>query len=202
MSQTFWREPDSIAAGDTLSFTKKLGNYPAGQGWSITYEMRGGAQAIEFKTTASGDDHVANVAPATTATWLSGEYVLVGYVGNGVDRFQIYEGQLVVEENRQGAAGDVPEKTFAQKQIEILEQTISTLNAAALKASRSGDAMFQYTELEEARKEWGYWKEVRANEIKVQRSREGKPTGNKIRPSMRIVGAGVSFGVSPFGNRP
>ena len=167
MSQTFWHEPNSLAAGDTLVFTRKLSDYPAGQGWSITYEMRGGAQPIEFKSTASGDSHAIDVPPATTATWLPGDYVLVGYVGNGTDRFQVYDGPLTLSANRQTEPGDVDERTFAQKQIAILEQTISALNAAALKSSRSGDSMFQYTELAEARAEHAYWVTVRRAEVAI-----------------------------------
>ena len=33
MAENYWREPDKIASGDTLNFTRRLVDYPASAGW-------------------------------------------------------------------------------------------------------------------------------------------------------------------------
>jgi hypothetical protein len=200
VAQTQYREPIDLVAGDTLSFSRKLGDYLAGDGWSLTYELRGGAQAIEFSSTANGADHVLLVAAAVTATWLPAEYILAGYAIKGAERHQIYLGTLSVTENLQAAAGNVPEQTFAQKMVNALEAVMLGKAANDLTESTINETRFRYLTPEQLRIEHGYWLGVRRNEVAAQRARAGLPTGNKIRPRMCVKGQGsmVGGGVWPY----
>lgn len=196
MATTQRREPDELAQGDTLAFTKSLGDYPASAGWSLVYEMRGQGQDIEFSSTASGDDHVLGVAAVATAQWLPGGYVLAGYAVNTTgERHQIYEAPFVVGQNLQGAPGEIEVKTFAQKMIEQIETAMLAKAGDDLAASQVGDSRFQLLTPEQLRTEHGYWKQVRANEVALQRAKEGKPTGMKIKPRVNVMSTGPLIGM-------
>lgn len=192
MSQTQYREPIEFAAGDTLSFTRKLPDYLAGDGWSLTYELRGGAQAIEFSSTASGGDHAIAVTAAVTATWLPAEYILAGYAVKAAERHQVYLGTISITQNLPAATGDVPKKTFAALMVEKLEATMLAKAGDDLARSALNDTGFWYLTPEQLRVEHGYWKSVRVNEIKMERAKAGLPTGNKIRPSFNVVACGAT----------
>lgn len=93
-------EPASIRAGETLHFTRSLSDYPASDGWSITYSFRAkNGSAIDFTTTALVDDHEASVAFGDTAGWIPGTYDGVGMVSDGTTKTQIWQGQMTVLQN-------------------------------------------------------------------------------------------------------
>lgn len=190
------REPEEFCAGDTLAFTRTLPDYPAPD-WTVTYELVGNnAPRIEFVSTASNLDHSITVDAATTAAWLPGTYLLVGYASNGTERHRIYYGQLRVYPNQEAAAGNEDARTFAQKMVDMLEGLL--LSKGGLLESRVGDSLFRYESLEQVRTEHGYWLGVRRQEIAKQRAKEHRPTGNKIRPRMNIAAAGQVFGGGVF----
>jgi len=202
VSEVLWREPIEFVAGDTLAFNRRLADYPADQGWSLLYELRGGTQAVSFTSTASGSDHACVVSAATTSTWAPGSYVLEGYAVNGDQRFTIYYGALAIRLNLQTAPGNAPIQTFAQQMLAQIEQTMRAKAGDDLAASQLGDTRFQYLTPEQLRIEHGYWKGVRRQEIAKERAKAGLPTGNKIRTTINVVNSGTGYGVMPYQTFP
>lgn len=190
---TQWREPAEFAAGDSLIFERCLSDYPAPV-WSIDYEMRGGAQAINWTTVADGSNHFTNIAKATTAAWLPGDYTLAGYVGNGTERHQIYQGPCTILPNVPLEAGNEPQQTFAQTMLANLEAVMLGKAGADLLESRIGETQFKYMSQADLRTEHGYWSMVRKNEIAKENARMGRPTGNNIRPVMRVKQGSFTVG--------
>ena len=188
-----WREPSSIVAGDTLAFSRKLSDYSAADGWSLSYTARAEAQSITFTSTADGVAHVINVDAATTAGWLPGEYVLVGYVVKGGERHQVYEGDLTIESNPQTEPTQA--KTFAQQMVENLEAVMLGKAGDDVLESRIGETQFKFLSPQELRTEHGYWLSVRNQELAMNRARAGRPTGRKIRPLVRVVNQQPSVGM-------
>jgi hypothetical protein len=199
--QTQWREPSEFAAGDTLSFSRRLADYPASQGWSLLYELRGGSQAIEFVSAADGDAHVMVVSKDTTAAWLPGDYVMAGFAvnaGQGL-RQQIYYGDLLVGANLPVTAGNEPQLTLAQEMIAKYELVMKAKAGDDLARSAVGDTGFWFLTPAQLREEWGYWKTVRRQEVAAERAKAGKPTGNKVRSVLRVLNGGPAFGAGGFG---
>ncbi len=186
------REPQEFAAGDTLSFRRTLGLYSPTDGWSLKYEMRGGAQPIEFESTADNGSHLVNVLPAVTSGWLPAEYNLSGYAVHAPDgeRHQIYFAPIVVLEDQVAAPGDEDQRTFAQKMVEQLEATMLAKAGDDLARSAAGDTGFWFLTPEQLRAEHAYWTLVRRNEIKKQRAKSGRPTGNVTRPFFNVAPSG------------
>lgn len=194
--QIQWREPQEFSAGDTLIFERSLPDFPASAGWSLDYELRGQTQAISFQSVADNDAHKITVLPAVTVQWIPGSYVLTGYalLASTGERHRIYYGTLDVFENKIGLAGDAPEKTFAQQMVEQIELVLLAKAGNDLALSRLGETEFRYMTHEQLRMEHGYWKSVRLNEIAKLNAKQGRPTGNKIRPRMNVSGSGPIFG--------
>ena len=80
-----------ITAGDSLSFTVSLADYPASAGWVLSYRLipRTAGAVLTFSATASGDDHVVALNAAATASWAAGDYTSAAFVTKGADRFTI-----------------------------------------------------------------------------------------------------------------
>lgn len=90
-------EPLKVTAGDTISWSRTLGDYPATAGWVLSYAMRNVDGAIDITAGADGDDHLVTVAAATSAAWAAGEYTWDAYVTSGAERYKVDYGTLQVE---------------------------------------------------------------------------------------------------------
>lgn len=92
-------EPKELQAGNTLRFDKILADYPASEGWVVTYVLRSRLQAVDaitITTTANEDTHEVNVPAATTANWTPGDYTMVGYVTLSPDRYEVFRQQFKI----------------------------------------------------------------------------------------------------------
>ena len=59
--------PAKFTAGDTQKFKQSFADYPASDGWTLTYTLVKTGTYITFDASASGDEYLVNVAKATTA---------------------------------------------------------------------------------------------------------------------------------------
>lgn len=196
MESTSYREPTVIAAGDTVQFKRRLNAFPSNKGWSITYAIRGGAQPIEFTSTADADGatHDIYVAPGVTALWLPGEMEMEGYVGNGTDRERIYYGELTIAKNLEGSSANIPVKTFNQRLLEKMETCMENFSTSGLLETRIGETAFRYNNQKELFFAYGMAFQQRQNEIAQQRAANGQDPGNKTRPRARITSTGPAAG--------
>jgi hypothetical protein len=72
-------EPDKITAGDTATWIKTLQDFPASEGWTLTYALIMRAAAgpdapYTFNAVASGNDYLVNVAADVTVGWKPADY--------------------------------------------------------------------------------------------------------------------------------
>ncbi len=191
MSQSNTREPLSLVAGDTISFTRTLADYPATDGWSLKYEARsGGGQPIEFSSTPDVDSHVILVGSDITATWLPGDYVLSGFAELSGQRFEVYRGSMPVTVNPETEAGDTPVVTFAQQMVEALQKTIMA-RANGIQESTFGETRFKFWTPRELNEQLAYWELKRKNEVDIERAKAGFASRNRITPQ---------FNISPWGS--
>lgn len=194
------REPIEFTPGDTLWFERYLPAYLPSNGWSLDYEIRGGAAVISFQSipNAAQTAHIIKVLPAVTVLWLPGQMLMAGYaINTSGERHQIYLAELTLDKNLQGSSANVPVKTFKQILLEKMEQCVLTFTTSGLLETRIGETMFRYATPNDLWKAYGLAYQARANEIAVERAKNGQVPGNKIRPVARITLPGPLIGGYP-----
>lgn len=180
------REPIQITAGDTISFTKSLADYLASEGWSLKYTLRGGAEAIEFTSTASGDDHVLLVAAATTALWLPAEYTLTGLAEKGGERHVIYMATLPVLANVE--SDDAQQATtHAQRMLAKLEAVLEGKAGDDILDSEIEGTVIRRMPFDQIYKLRAKYKREREAEVVRENIRNGKPSGRRIRSQINVM---------------
>ena len=94
-------EPASFVAGETVSWTKDVStNYPANDGWSLTYYLRGDPSLnIDQAATASGAEFAVTITAAQTAALVAGLRRLIGRVSKAGEIYTIYDGSVEVIAN-------------------------------------------------------------------------------------------------------
>ncbi len=92
--------PASVYAGDTLNWLISFSDFPASDGWVLSYGFRSNnGSAINFSSSSSGDDFALDVTAADTATWVPGSYKGVARVVNGSVSHTIWKGSIEVLPN-------------------------------------------------------------------------------------------------------
>lgn len=92
-------EPKKITAGDTITWTKSLSDYPATAGWVLTYTLINATNKIQMTASALGSDFLLSVPAATSAAYKKGVYSYQGYVTNGSERYMVVSGTIEVLPN-------------------------------------------------------------------------------------------------------
>lgn len=120
------KEPESIVAGDTLKFNIDLADYPAGDGWTLKYNLVNASGTIQFQSSASGNTHAINEAFGTTANWVTGFYTLTGYVTNGTEQYQVYPPTRIEILPNPASAENRDTRSISQKIVDLMEAAMLT----------------------------------------------------------------------------
>jgi hypothetical protein len=116
-----------IVAGDTLTHTVTLRDYPASAGWVLSYRLiPASGSAITFNASASGDDHVVSVAAATTSAWAVGKYAAKAYATLALVRYSVpsESGQITIAPNPASVAVGTELRSTARIALDNIEATI------------------------------------------------------------------------------
>ncbi len=92
-------EPTTLRAGDLLTWTKSLSDYPANNGWSLVYTLINAASKITITAGASGADFLISVAAATTAAYTAGTYQVMGRVTKSTEIYTVFTGTIEILPN-------------------------------------------------------------------------------------------------------
>ncbi len=109
--------PAEIHAGDTLQFTDSVAEYPAGDGWVLTYSLVN--STTRHTISGSGSDHSFDIPMATTAAWTPGDYQWVAFVVSGSERFTVGTGRITIRPDVLTTPADG--RTHAEKVLTALE---------------------------------------------------------------------------------
>lgn len=123
-------EPTSITAGDTVSWTKSLDDYPASASWVLAYAFINASAKFTATASASGDDHSVTIAAATSAGFAAGTYTWVATVTKASERFTVGTGTAVVLPNL-AAASTYDTRTAARKALDAADLALATYGAKA-----------------------------------------------------------------------
>jgi hypothetical protein len=123
---------DQLVAGDTLNFTTAGGDYPASAGWSLAYKLipRTSGSVITITSSASGDDHLVQAAPATTAAWAAGTYSWVCYASKSGERQTLQQGTCTIRPDP-GVVTTLDNRSSARKALDAMDAALETYGAKA-----------------------------------------------------------------------
>ena len=119
-------EPSSLRSGDTWTWTKTLDDYPA-TAWTLKYRFKSAAGGFEIVATASGSDHAATVAAATSAGYAAGTYTWVAWVEGGTaEKYTVGQGSTeILPDYRNGLATvALDDRSHAAKTLAAIEAWI------------------------------------------------------------------------------
>lgn len=115
-------EPFSIRAGDTLTWSRSLADYPA-SGWTLSYVLINSSAKISITAGSDGNNHLVSVAPATSANYSAGWYDWTAQVTDGTDVYTVDYGRMEVLPQF-SAASTLDNRTHARKMLEAIEAAL------------------------------------------------------------------------------
>lgn len=116
--------PLTFVAGDYLNLKESYSDYPASENWAITYTLVNASAIIEITSTASDDDHLMQVAIATTADWESGVYDWQKRVSNGTVTYTLDIGQITIKPSFTAQSTSYDNRSHVKKTLDALESVI------------------------------------------------------------------------------
>lgn len=117
---SFWESslaqaPDTLTTGTTWSWTASADQYPASDGWVLTYFFRSGPESFTVASEADGDSWTATAGAAVTANFLAGSYVVSATVAKDGEVREVWRGSVTLQPGP-GAAS-----TRNEQILELLE---------------------------------------------------------------------------------
>ena len=91
--------PDKITAGDSFAWKKHYADYPASDGWVLSYALVMTGTIITLQGAPDGDDHLISKAAADTADYLVGIYFWQSYVTKAAERYTLETGRIEILPN-------------------------------------------------------------------------------------------------------
>lgn len=178
----------TIIAGDTLTFTNSVADYPASDGWTLVHVLRplsGTNDARTLTAVADGDDYETTIAAATTGTWDAGDYSVIAQVSNvggeryTLDAVAISAGRLkhnIVTILANPTEGDTYDsRSFARRALAAIEATMEGTASDAVKRFTIRDREIWKYEAEELIRLRDYYAGLVAAEDAAARRSAGLP---------------------------
>jgi len=121
LAQTPTIEPVSFYAGDSVRWKRSLGDFPASQGWTLSYVLvKEGTPPITVTAQADGDDHAVSIAPTVSAQYAPGVYRWQAFVEKDADRFTIGEGTIEIKADFATQTMGFDARSHVQRMVDAL----------------------------------------------------------------------------------
>ena len=116
--------PSSFVQGDTVTWTRSFTDYPASDGWALTYAfVRTGDQQTATGS-ADGDEFDVTITAANSASFSTGEYKWQEYVTKGAERHTTAEGTVQVELNLVDQTTGYDGRTHNEKVLDAIKAAV------------------------------------------------------------------------------
>lgn len=171
--------PDTIYAGDSLSWTEMSGEYPAPD-WTMQYAIRG-PSTLDLVSSPSGSDHVFTATAAQTGSLTPGRYSWQSYATNGAgERYTISTGTITVRANLAAQTAGFDGRSHAQKVLDAIEATMEGRATQAQASMQINNRQIQYLKPEELIKWRSFYKSEVAREKAKEKVAQGEDPGKRI----------------------
>lgn len=175
--------PDTFRAGDSVSWSESLADYPAGAGWVLKYRLIwSSGTPKDFEATASGDDHAVALSAATTATYAAGSATLVAWVEKSGEKITL-DSKLVTILPDLTTATTFDGRSKNRRALDDAEAALQSYLAGGrgmVQEYAIGDRQYKFRNLAEIRDLIAELRTAVARENAVLGALNGTPANNKI----------------------
>ena len=179
--------PVSMYAGDTLTLLIAVDNFPAGDGWTLTYGFRKeNGSVISFSSTASGSQYLVAVSATDTAQWLPGKYVGTASVSLGAVKETVWRGSMEVLPDLSQQVDNFDTRTSAKKCLDAINAVLegkATRDVMQTTIAGQSIGRMSWDELLSAK---SYFQDQVDSEIAAENAANGLGSGRNI--LVRFVG--------------
>lgn len=116
--------PDRIVAGESVSWSWSDSRFPASGDWELTYTLVNAAGQIQIVASADDDDHLVELAMATTAAYDAGEYDWQAHVSDGTERYRVAAGVIEIVTDFAGEGTGHDARSHVKIVLDALEASI------------------------------------------------------------------------------
>jgi len=176
-------EPDSFTSGDTVKWTKSLPSFLPADGWVLTYHIIDAATSKSVVATDNGDGTHAAVLTAALNTFSAGSYHMKGFVTKGTERFTVFVGTVVVQQDLSSGAADV--RSHAKITLDAIEATLENRATQDQRRMQVAGRLIERMHIDELLKLRAVYKAEYARERRLERMANGLPSRTKIMTRMR-----------------
>jgi hypothetical protein len=172
------KEPLEFRAGDSVSWSKSIADYPADE-YTLTYRARG-VGTFDITCTADGTDFLAALTAAQTTALQAGDYWIVGTVADiatGTDVQTKYAANIRVLPNFATLTAGHDGRSHARKMLDSLQSAqLGAGGSRIVSYTIQGERSVQLMDAAQWQKEYGFW-EARVRQEEIQAAIDRGETG-------------------------
>jgi uncharacterized protein YlxP (DUF503 family) len=170
--------PYRIHAGDSVSFTDSVSNYPASAGWLLRYTLVTAKNKYLLDSVANGDNHDISATTSITAIWAPGYYRWVAFAVKGAERYTIATGNIEILPDI--TSGAIDQRAHVEKVLDAIEATIenkASIDQQSMSINGRSISRYAFTDLIILRDKY---KGELVSLKRAERLQNGLAAGNKI----------------------
>jgi len=99
MADTPINEPSQVRAGDSVSWSKEVEDYPATDSYTLYYSLRNATGLIDITAGPDGGGYLVDLASTQTTGWTAGYYDWIAYVKKAAERHTVDGGRMEILPN-------------------------------------------------------------------------------------------------------
>lgn len=172
--------PQSFRAGDTVTWTVTLRDYPASAGWTLTYSLlHASASKLTLTASASNDDFVVTIPAATSANYTAGDYTYVARVSKAGESYTVDSGRISILPNL-ATSTTYDGRSWAERVLTALEATLEGRATGVELELEIAGRRIRYFTPDELIKWHGFYKAEVVRERSTDRLRRGLGGPQKV----------------------
>ncbi len=180
--------PSSIRAGDTITWTESINDYPATDGWILAFTLYAyGKTSITITGSTSGADYLILLDPDDTDGYEPGTYSWQAYVYKTVDaviteRYTLANGSIQILPDLSATSGTVDLRSHVKRTLDAIETLLEGKSSAdVLSYSIAGRSLSKMS-IDELLK----WRNLYLSEYQRELDAEGIAGDNPRRVGVRF----------------
>jgi hypothetical protein len=185
--------PETLRAGDTISWNESLSDYPATSGWTLGFSLRAkDLPPITITASSSGADYAIVLTAPTTKAYKAGDYFWQAYLYKGTapdftERYSIASGRIEILPNLVIITSETDLRSHAKKVLDAIESLLEgKATADILSYSIAGRSISKMTATELI--EWrSFYKTEYEREIEAEAISKGLDSPRRIGVRFRRV---------------